>query len=127
MKNLTIDNNKKHSKNVQWFLNNYAELIKNNESKFGEYCVIVDESVHFLGTNRKDDAYELISKYYRDKTNPYLVLFGEKEFKVKQNALKNIRNFEISSDFCANFLWFLRNHKDILSIKMNLNAIKIYF
>ena len=29
-----------------------------------EYCVIVDESVHFLGTNRKDDAYEQISIHY---------------------------------------------------------------
>lgn len=40
--------------------------------------------------------------------------------------LKNIRNFEISSEFCANFIWFLSNHKDILGIKMNLNTIKIY-
>ena len=127
MKNLTIDNNKKHSKNVQWFLDNYAELIKNNESKFGEYCIIVDESVHFLGTNRKDDAYEQISIHYRDKTNPYLVLFGEKELKTKQNAIKNIRNFEISSELSANFIWFLSNHKDILGIKMNLNTIKMYF
>ena len=70
-----------------------------------------------MGTNRKDDAYEKLSLNYRDKTNPYLVIFGEKELRVKQKALKNIRNFEISSEFCANFIWFLSNHKEILSIK----------
>lgn len=96
--------------NKKWYTENFDRLLMENKDKIGQFCLVSNNSIVFLGTCESyNEALQLIKEKYSCKKNCKLFRFAE-HLKIKESKSKK---FDLSDEFCLNFGWLLNNYKQI--------------